>query len=156
MLISQTGLTHSITDRVTPGLTLISPMQGDFVYLVDEDGTEVHRWQTRIGLTKWSYLLDGGRLVTNERVDNPSGVDLTLSGRICIYDWDGRLQWQHEDPGQHHDARILPDGGAVYLANTPLSEAEQAAVAGGVPGSEPPGGMSGEVIREIDADGVVR
>lgn len=153
MLFTQTGLTHSLPDQVTPGLTLIAPMQGDVVMLVDEAGQEVHRWQTGVGLTKWSYLLPGGRLVTNERVDNPTGVDLTLSGRICIYDWDSKVIWQYEDPGQHHDARILPDGGAVYLANTVLTPEQQAAVQGGAPGSEPPDGLAGEVIRRVDHTG---
>ncbi|MBD3666290.1 arylsulfotransferase family protein [Sulfitobacter aestuariivivens] len=156
MLFTQTGLTHSDPDLMTKGVTLIAPMQGDTVYLIDETGQEVHRWQTRVGLTKWSYLLPGGRLFTNERVDAPSGVDLTLSGRLCIYDWNGTVIWQHEDPGQHHDARMLADGGAVYLANVPLSEADQAAVKGGVPGTEPEDGLAGEVIRQVDAKGNVR
>ena len=156
MLFTQTGLTHSDPARVTSGVTLIAPMQGDVVFLIDETGAEVHRWQTGVGLTKWSYLLPGGRLLTNERVDNPSGVDLTLSGRICIYDWDGALVWQHEDPGQHHDARALAEGGAIYLANVPLSPADQMAVQGGVPGTEPPDGLAGETLRHVDATGAVQ
>jgi len=153
MLMTQTGLTYSAREKVTPGLTLIAPMQGDKVFLIDEAGAQVHQWQTGVGLTKWSYLLPDGRLLTNERVDNPSGVDLTLSGRICVYDWDSKLIWQHEDPGQHHDARLLPDGGAVYLCNVPLTQEQQSAVQGGVPGSEPQDGMAGEMIRVVDATG---
>ncbi|MFK7838296.1 MAG: arylsulfotransferase family protein [Sulfitobacter sp.] len=156
MLFSQTGLTHSDSARVTPGLTLIAPMQGDMVFLVDETGGEVHRWHTGVGLTKWCYMLPGGRLLANERVANPSGVDLTLSGRVSIYDWDSTLIWQHDDPGQHHDARQLDDGRLIYLANTPLTDKERAAIVGGVPGTEPEGGPFGEVIREVDSTGTIR
>jgi len=156
MLFTRTGLTYSEPARVTPGLTLISPMVGDIVFLVDEAGETVHEWKTGKGLTKWSYLLPNGNLFTNERVANPTGVDLTLSGRMCEYDWDGNLVWQFEDPGQHHDARRLADGGVIYPANTPLSAEDQARVVGGVPGTEFDGDMAGEVIREVDADGTVR
>lgn len=152
-MLLPTGLTHSDPDRMTPGLTLIAPMQGDAVFLIDETGAEVHRWQTGVGLTKWTCLLPNGNLWTNERVDAPAGVDLTLSGRICEYDWDGNLVWQHEDPGQHHDARRLDNGDTIYLANVPLSDAERAAVKGGVPGTEPDGGPFGEVIRRVDPSG---
>ena len=111
MLISRTGLTHSDPARVTQGLTLISPMQGDTVFLVDEAGEKVHEWKTGIGLTKWAYLRENGTLFVNERSPNPSGVDLTISGLMREYDWDGTLLWEYEDPGQHHDARRMADGG---------------------------------------------
>ena len=41
MLPLQTGLTYSDPARVTPGLTLIAPMQGDTVFLIDEATSEL-------------------------------------------------------------------------------------------------------------------
>lgn len=155
MLLIHTGLTHSEPGRVTEGLTLIAPMLGKKVFLVDEAGRKVHEWATGIGLTKWCYLLPNGNLFSNERSANPKGVDLTMSGIMREYDWDGNIVWEHEDPSQHHDARRLSGGGTVYLANVPLSEKERKAVLGGVAGTEPEGGPYGEVIREIDAEGKI-
>ena len=52
------------------------------------------------------------------------------------YNWNGDLVWEHVDPYQHHDARKLAHGGAVYLAYAQMDRDAQAAVQGGVPGSK--------------------
>ena len=155
MLIPKTGVTYSDAAKVTEGVTLISPMMGETVFLVDEDGQERHSWTTGHSITKWAYLTDKGTLVVNEASVHPIGVGLTSSGVISEYDWDGNLLWRHEDPGQHHDARRLADG-AVYLANVPLSEDQKAQVKGGIPGTETEGGPFGEVVREVDEQGNLR
>lgn len=153
MLNIATGVTHHDPDRSSGGYTLFAPIQGEKAYLIDMDGNVVQQWQTPRGMTNWCYLLDNGNLFVNARTDKPQGVDLTISGLMCEFDWDGNLVWSHDDPGQHHDARRLPNGGTAYLVNYPLSEAERAKVKGGVAGTEPEGGPFGEAIRETDAEG---
>ncbi len=154
MRITNTGLLLNDPDRSTPGYVLISPVDSDRVYLLDHDGAVARRWSTGGGMTNWCYLLPNGHLFVNERCADPKGVALTVSGKLCEYDRDGRLVWSHVDPYQHHDARRL-DKGAVYAAFTELSARQKAAVPGGLPGSEPEGGPYGEVIREVNEDGTV-
>lgn len=153
MLTLNTGVTHSVDGRFTPGYILYAPIGGEAVFLVDYDGAIVHKWNVGHGFTFWCYLLPNGNLFVNERSENRKGVALTGSGLMREYDWDGQLVWEHYDPYQHHDARRLGNGGAVYLAYTEMDADEQALVVGGVPNSESEPGMFGEAIREVDVDG---
>jgi len=148
-----TGVTHS-QPSATDGYILLAPAAGEHVYLVDYSGTEVHRWHVGRGAyTNWCYLLPNGNLFTNERCEKPQGVVLTGSGLMREYDWQGNLLWEHLDPWQHHDARRLANGHAVYLACSPLPDSEQSRIKGGVAGSESENGILGECIREVDATG---
>ncbi len=154
MLIQKTGVTFHDEKRSTPGLILFNPSEGGEVFLVNYAGDTVHRWKAGRGITNWCYLLPNGNLFVNSRCDEPKGVALTVSGLMREYDWDGNVVWEHVDPWQHHDARRLGDG-AIYAAYTPMSSSEQARIAGGIAGSEPQGGMCGEVLRELDGRGEV-
>ena len=155
MLTLNTGVTHKVAGRHTPGYVLFAPVGGNEVFLIDYDGVVAHKWTVGHGFTFWCYLLPNGNLFVNERSETRAGVALTGSGIMRQYDWEGSLVWEHFDPYQHHDARRLENGGAVYLAYTELHEEEQAKVIGGVVGSEAEGGMFGEAIREVDEAGNV-
>jgi outer membrane protein assembly factor BamB len=152
MLIQNTGVTFHDKSRSTPGHVLLKPSEGHDVYLIDYDGKTIHSWKAGGGITNWCYLLPNGNLFVNERCENPRGVPLTVSGLMREYDLQGNIVWEHLDPYQHHDARRL-NGGVVYLAYTEMKLEDQRRVAGGIPGTEPPGGMAGEVIREVDERG---
>ncbi len=154
MLLTHTGVTHR-DDAATDGYVLFAPAAGNRAYLVDYNGTAVHQWAVGTGFTNWVYLLPNGHLFMNERCEHREGVALTGSGLMREYDWHGKLVWEHQDPWQHHDARRLPNGHAVYLAFTPLPADAGAAILGGIPGSESEGGIFGECIREVDAAGHV-
>ncbi|MBX2886460.1 MAG: arylsulfotransferase family protein [Granulosicoccus sp.] len=154
MRIVHTGVILN-SSKATPGYVLVSPAASEQVYLVDYTGTPVHSWAVGRGLTHWSYLLPNGHLFVNERCDEPKGVALTGSGLMREYDWQGNLVWEHLDPWQHHDARRLSNGNAVYLAYTPLAASEQTAIKGGIAGSESESGIQGECIREVNANGDV-
>ena len=155
MLTHHTGVTHHIAEHSTPGYVLFAPVGGNEVYLVDYNGELAHKWNVGYGFTFWCYLLPNGNLFVNERAQTRKGVALTGSGLMRQYDWKGNLVWEHYDPYQHHDARRLKNGGAVYLAYTEVGEEEQTKIVGGVTGSESEGGLFGEAIREIDETGNV-
>jgi hypothetical protein len=150
-----TGVTLGPTSTATPGYCVFAPGGGRDAYLIDYAGNAVHTWQGAGGLTHWCYLLPNGNLFKNERCDNPLGVSLTGSGLMREYDWDGNVVFEHLDPWQHHDARRLPNGNTVYLAFTELSERQQVAIKGGLPGTESEPGIAGECIREVDDSGNV-
>jgi outer membrane protein assembly factor BamB len=155
MFTLNTGVTHHDENKSTPGFVLFAPVGGNDVFLIDYRGVEAHRWTIGHGFTFWCYLTPKGNLFVNERCQDRRGVALTGSGLMREYDWDGNLVWEHLDPYQHHDARRLDNGGAVYLAYTEMSVEEQGQVIGGVPGSESEDGLFGEAIREVNIHGEV-
>lgn len=154
MLLQTTGVTFN-QDHVDNGYILFAPVAGSQAYLINYAGEVVHNWSVGKGFTNWTYLLPNGNLFMNECSDEPQGVKLTCSGRMREYDKHANLVWEHHDPWQHHDARRLANGNAVYLAFTPMSKADQSRIKGGVAGSESGPDMFGECIREVDANGQV-
>ncbi|WP_439144219.1 arylsulfotransferase family protein [Planktotalea sp.] len=154
MRITNTGLLFDDPNRSTPGYIVICPVDDGRTFLLAPDGSVAHEWDTGHGMTNWSYLLPNGNLFRNERVAEPKGVALTVSGRMSEYDPAGNLLWRHDDPYQHHDARRL-ENGAIFAAFTELSEVEKSQIQGGYPGSETPGGPYGEAIRQVDENGTL-
>ncbi len=155
MFLDQTGVTHHLHGKATPGYTLFSPTQASQVYLIDLDGQEVHRWHVTGRCTNCNMLLPNGNLFITEKSDAPSPIRVGGAGLLREYDWNSKIVWEHRDDMQHHDGRRLPNGGAVYLAWELLDPDRAASIPGGVPGSEHDDGIYGEVVREIDAAGKV-
>jgi len=153
MLHRSTGLTYTQTDKSQIGYTLMAPFASKLAFLVNPQGEVVHRWTGSHSVTHACYLLENGNLWINELSDAPKGVPLTTSGLIRERDSSGHIVWEHHDPWQHHDARRLPHGGAIYIAYKEPDIGTASAFSGGVPDSEPDGGMFGECIKEIDAEG---
>ena len=153
MYDDRTGVTHHDRARATPGFTLFAPTQASQVYLVDMDGACVHRWDVTGRTTNACMLLPNGNLFIAELSDSPKPIRIGGAGWLREYDWDGNIVWQHRDDLQHHDARRLPGGGAVYSAWELLDADIAAAIPGGVPGTEHEDGIYGEVIREVDEAG---
>ena len=155
MLIQKYGLTHCDKSKATPGFTLFSRNFSNQVWLINMDGEVVHEWTTTGGSTHTNYLRPNGNLFVCERVDEGPKVVSGKSGRMREYDWDGNLVWEHIDDHQHHDARRLENGNAVYIAWVLLSESEVKNVKGGIPDTELDGQIYGEVIREVDSNGTI-
>ena len=151
MHIDQSGVTICL-EGATPGCTLFSPIQSREACLIDRSGEVVHRWAVSGKSTNWCMLLPNGNLWMVEKGTGRHPNRLA-SGAMREYDWEGNIVWEHLDDAQHHDARRLPNGGCVYPAWERLDDDFAAAVGGGVPGSEPEGGLWGEVVREVDARG---
>ena len=155
MLLQHNGLTYHDEERATPGFKLFSPTLSDTVNLIDLNGEIVHQWSVVGRTTNANMLLPNGNLFIAERGDEPAPIQVGAGGLLREYDWDGDLVWEHRDPMQHHDARRLPNGGAVYIAWELMSGEHAARVGGGVTGTEHPDGIYSEVIREIDEGGNV-
>jgi hypothetical protein len=71
------------------------------------------------------------------------------------YDWDGNVIWEHIDDHQHHDARRLLNGNAVYIAWQEFTPDEASHLKGGLSGTEMDGKVYGEVVREVGSDGKI-
>ena len=153
MLIQHTGLTYHRAGAATPGYKLYSPTMSDQVYLIDLDGELVHQWSVVGKCTNANMLLPNGNLFIAERGDYKPPIVVGAGGLLREYDWDSNVVWEAQVDMQHHDARRLPDGGAVYAAWELLDSADAARCQGGVSGTELDMGTFSEVIREIDASG---
>lgn len=149
------GLLSYDKDRATPGFTLFSPNGMPYTRLINMKGEEVHSWKIPNAPGNYGYLLENGNLlIANKTGEGPQGLP-AKGGQLLELDWDGNTVWEHVDHAQHHDFRRLPDGNTVYSAWRLLSDEEAGRVRGGLPGTEHPDGIYGDVIREVSPDGEI-
>lgn len=151
-----TGLTAYDPERACPGYTLYSPLNdASATLLLDMEGNEVHRWDHDLQPGQYGYLQPDGCLFYMGKTKEGAGIFPNFGGfkggALRRLDWDGNILWEHLDPLQHHDARALPNGGAIYLATEEMSAEESARVQGGY--VEGDVNMWADVVVEIDADG---
>lgn len=152
----KTGLTAHDPERACQGYTLYSPLnETKATILLDMEGNEVHRWRHDCQPGQYGYLLGDGTLFFMGK--NLASPDLFPNfngfkgGFLRRLDWDGKIVWEHVDPLQHHDARALGHGGAIYLTTEKLAPELERRVKGGY--AEGDVGMWVDVVVEIDADG---
>ncbi len=114
----KTGLTYRNSDAYG-GYTLITPIGGDAVYLLDESGRVVHRWRSPGFDPGYGYLLPGGNLLVRGQpvatsmvtVGDPIGkADILLE-----LDWESNEVWRWEHIGFHHDMCRMPNGHTLVI-----------------------------------------
>jgi len=96
--------------------TLVNPFFSKNTYLIDNNGTIVHMWQSDYIKSLPAYLLKNGSLIRSSAI-NPftrKHWHGGLGGRIEMFDWDGNLIWNFEYIGDdyclHNDIEVLPNG----------------------------------------------
>lgn len=107
----------------TKNYTLFSPMQSTDTFLIDEQGSTVHTWESnyRPGLSV--YLLDNGELLRSGTVGNKpatfTGPYGGSAGVIEILDWDSNVVWSKTlatvNYLSHHDVEELPNGNILAI-----------------------------------------
>jgi hypothetical protein len=117
------GLTTHNPAYSFKGYTLLTPIGGDSVYLIDLQGAVVHRWRFTDALPEYAYFTDRGTLLCRRIAPlapdakfKPASEDdppMPLEQRARLLpsnyrflsevDWDGNVLWEHEDPLLHHD-----------------------------------------------------
>jgi hypothetical protein len=103
------------------GLLFISPLKSRFSYLLDADGTELHKWESAYFPGAGVQLLNDGSLLRCGRlVDPPTFVAGGQGGRLQRIGWDGTLLWDFEFSTEehlhHHDATMMPNGHVLFVA----------------------------------------
>lgn len=169
------GLTHHRPQRSFKGYTLVVPLSGDSVFLVDLDGRFVHRWQFNGFSPMKTELLENGNILT-------MGIDHALrpkspppevgdpvepfetrlrrlganASKILEVTWDGEVVWEYENIAIHHDWKRLPNGNTVLPEWVEIPEDLTKQVKGGtrLPREKLPPNLIGDDLIEIDADGV--
>ncbi len=116
---AQRGLVHR-EDGVWDGYTLIAPLNGRTVYLVDIEGKPVHSWATTHMPAGGAHLLANGNLLRCARMESAPGVQRGgIGGLTQEIAWDGRVVWEcdlvNEGFTQHHDLHPLPNGNVLLV-----------------------------------------
>lgn len=145
--------------RAFAGFTLFAPdskPEGKTVYLIDMQGTVIHRWEMPYppGLT--AYLTDRGTLFYNGYVPSAGHVGRMggAAGAALEVDWQGRVLWEVKHPDHHHDGIRLRNGNVLLICAKPLPDEMISKVHGGRPGTEYDNGkMDGDYLVEMTTDG---
>ena len=116
------------TPEAYNGYTLFSPMVNNVVYLIDNCGYEVQRWEQiyRPGLSV--YLMDNGDLLRTNRIQSTGFAGGGIGGKLEQRDWNNILVWSYDiadsTQHQHHDIELLPNGNILLIAWEKISRAE--------------------------------
>lgn len=114
--------TTNLTNGVSDGYTLFSPLFSFNTYLIDNCGRVINEWQSdyRPGLSV--YLLEDGTLMRTAR-GGGINTDFTaggVGGGVQLFDWNGNLIWQflYSTPNyvQHHDIEVMPNGNVLLIS----------------------------------------
>ncbi len=137
-----------------PGYTLIAPLTGKTIHLVDLEGNDVHRWVSEFE-PGCEYFLDNGHLLRCCRVPatKPFGGTGGEAGRLEEFAWDGTLvwsfNWANEEHMQHHDIEHTPSGTILFLSYEYKSRSD-AIAAGRHPAYVGKDGIWSEVVVEVE------
>ncbi|MEQ9426079.1 MAG: aryl-sulfate sulfotransferase [Cyclobacteriaceae bacterium] len=118
------------TASADDGLTLFSPLQSTYTFLIDVDGRIVNEWKSDHVPGASSYLHTDGSMFRAGRLEAPAFIfgGGGAGGIIEQFDWNGELLWQFvysdRNVRQHHDIEILPNGNVLIAAweSIPINE----------------------------------
>lgn len=102
------------------GYTLIAPLNGRTVYLIDMDGQPVHTWTTTHTPAGGAHLLPNGNLLRCARMESAPGVQRGgIGGLTQEIAWDGSVAWScdlvEQGYTQHHDLHPMANGNVLLV-----------------------------------------
>ncbi|HJM58668.1 MAG TPA: aryl-sulfate sulfotransferase [Planctomycetota bacterium] len=109
------------SEGAVDGFTLIAPLRSTTTWLVNMQGEEVHRWESKYTAGNSAYLLEDGSLLRCGKDTEPSSFHGGGQGGIVErFSWEGELLWtldmSSEDHLHHHDIEPLPNGNILVIA----------------------------------------
>ena len=103
------------------GYTLFNKLRTKTIYLIDNQGRVVHRWELGAD-TRFTRLLENGNLLTY-------GASVR---HVREVDRNGNTLWECAQRGLHHDALKMPNGNVLLLSRQ-YKTAKEASAAGANP-----------------------
>lgn len=150
------GLTFLNSRKACHGFTLITPVDGTGVWLIDMMGRLVNYWEMGFKPGCYGELLPNGNLLYAGKVETGPLADLEGAGGILLeVDWDGNEIWRYEDPYLHHAFYRMQNGNTLVLKWVEVPSEIVDKVKGGNTGTEREGIMWGDAIQEIKPDGKI-
>ena len=147
------------------GFNLFAPMTNTTTYLINNDGQQVHSWESSYRPGVSVYLLEDGNLLRTAKVNNDKFSAGGSGGKVQLIKWDGTVVWDYlyssSEFCQHHDVESLPNGNILLIA-WEYKSADSAIAAGRNPSLlkqnelwpdyivevEPTGTSTGEIVWE--------
>jgi len=138
------------------GYTLLAPLGGEEVVLIDMQGRVVHKWQMENPPALHGELLPSGNLLyAGHKADGPLEDFFGAGGELVEVDWDGKVVWKYQDPYLHHTFLRLYNDNTLVLKWVEVPEEIAAKVRGGLPGTEKDGVMWSDSLEEVHPSGKV-
>jgi len=116
-------------DESYKGYTLYTPMMSTKTFLINNNGTVVHSWESNYKPALSVYLLENGNILRTAFPGySPRFWGGGIGGRVELFDWNGTRIWYFEYTTNqhclHHDVRMLPNGNILMIAWEYKSAAE--------------------------------
>lgn len=115
------GLFYNQTESYQ-GYTLFGSVWNKGIFLIDNCGNVVNRWETDFRSANSAYLLENGNLLRTAVKDGGSGTGFNVGGtgeRLQILDWDNNILWDYiyatPEHILHHDIVPMPNGNILAL-----------------------------------------
>lgn len=150
----QTGLLK-LEEGVTDGYLFFAPLDTGQIYLMDNEGHLIRKWESDYQPGASAYLLPNGHVLKTSGYGRRGNAHFHGGGashRVEEFDWDGNKVWEYvyatEDHLMHHDIEPLPNGNVLILAWEAKPE-EEAIAAGRDPEMIKDGVIWSEHIIEV-------
>lgn len=157
------GLTFYDMRRAFNGLTLVSPVDGTGVWLVDMFGKVANFWDMGYKPGTFGQLLPNGQVLYHGKLEDGPLARFEGAGGILIKkDWGGNKLWEYKDPYLHHGFWPMKNGNILVLkwVEVPENIAKKVKYMGSDPvplgRAEPRKGLLwGDAVQEITPEGKV-
>jgi len=111
------GLLYNDQEKAFDGYTMFLGGQRN-VYLVDNCGQLINKWENTLPAGATAYLLPNGHLMRAVRLGQTTFQGGGIGGAVELLDWNNNVIWQfkyHENNShhQHHDIEPLPNGNVL-------------------------------------------
>jgi Ca2+-binding EF-hand superfamily protein len=118
----------SYKDEIDDGYSLIAPIDGTEVYLVDMDGNKVFSFDTESKIALDAQILDDGSILGSFDNDEDGWTDKGSAGIVKLFNSDGDLSWTYNYSSDaycsHHDVLMMENGDVAIIAWNKISNSE--------------------------------
>ena len=104
-----------LDERVSEGYVLFTPESNNNVYLINNCGQQINKWEFEEKPGATCYLLENGNLLR------------AAKNSIEVRDWDNNIEWSFlmsSIGNQHHDIEPLPNGNILCVVSDLYSNSE--------------------------------
>ena len=110
------GTTFYNSRKAYAGFNLLTPIEGEGVWLIDMMGEFVHYWGMGYRPGCYGELLPNGHLLYQGKIDSSPLAHLEGAGGILLEaDWQGNVLWEYRDPYLHHAFYRMENGNTLVL-----------------------------------------
>ncbi|NLD38839.1 MAG: hypothetical protein GX654_18425 [Desulfatiglans sp.] len=119
-IVGPTGVLKYVSERSYGGYTLFAPMMNSkTTYLIDMEGSLVHKWESEYTPGSYAMLLPNGNLLRGGVMEKRAAAIGGAGGIVQEIDWDGRVVWEYKMNSareiQHHCFDRMPNGNTLIL-----------------------------------------